>query len=230
MNALERLRGRLVVSVQAAAGSALDDASVIAAMAAAALEGGAAGLRVQGVANLRAVRARVGSQVPLIGLIKRSYAGFEPYITPTPADVRHVVESGADIVAFDATGSPHPDGATPASLVDEIHRGGALAMADCAAADDGIRSAGAGADIIATTLCGYTAATRGAPLPGLPLLAQWRELDVFRVCEGGLHSPQSAAAALEAGAHAVVVGTAITAVPWLTGRFADALKPKSSRA
>jgi len=53
---------------------------------------GRAAFAFKGVANLRAVRARVG--VPVIGLIKCEYAGYAPYITTTLDEVRAVLESG----------------------------------------------------------------------------------------------------------------------------------------
>src|SRR5689334_5646717 len=100
MSVFDSLRGGLIVSVQAWRGSALDDPVVIAAMAGAAQESGAVGVRIEGIDDLRAVRARV--QLPIIGLIKCEYAGFEPYITPGLAEVRAVLETGAEIIAIDA--------------------------------------------------------------------------------------------------------------------------------
>lgn len=228
MNLLDRLRGGLIVSVQSRAGSALDDPYVLAAMARAAQENGAAGVRIQGVNNLNAVRKRVS--VPIIGIIKREYAGYYPYITPTLLEVREILECGADIVAFDATGRPRPGECEVAQLVDAIHAGGALAMADCALPGDGPAARSAGADIVATTLCGYTQETRGHALPALDLVRRLTELDAFVVCEGGIHAPESAAAALACGADAVVVGTAITNIEWLVQRYRASLGlPKSSQ-
>lgn len=229
MTLLDRLRGGLIVSVQARAGSALDDPHVLAAMAAAAQENGAAGVRIQGVRNLQAVRKRVS--IPIVGIIKREYEGHEPYITPTMREVREVLECGAEIVAFDATGRAHPQGHEVAELIAEIHGGGALAMADCALADDGVCAKAAGADIVATTLCGYTKETRAAVLPALDLVRAFAQLGCFVICEGGIHAPAAGAAALDAGADAVVVGTAITNTEWLVRQYAAALgQPKSSPA
>jgi N-acylglucosamine-6-phosphate 2-epimerase len=222
MTVLERLRGGLIVSVQARAGSALDDPRVLAAMARAAQDNGAAGVRIQGVRNLEAVRKRV--DIPIVGIIKREYEGFGPYITPTLREVREVLDCGAEIVAFDATGRPHPEGHTVAELVAAIHEAGALAMADCAVADDGVCSRAAGADIVATTLCGYTKETSGAVLPALDLVREFAQLGCFVVCEGGIHAPQEGAAAMAAGADAVVVGTAITNTEWLVSRYRSALR------
>jgi N-acylglucosamine-6-phosphate 2-epimerase len=218
MSLLERLRGGLIVSVQAWPGSAIDDPSVLAAMAAAAQSNGAVGVRVQGTAALRAVRARVG--VPMIGLIKRSHEGFEPYITATLEDVADVVHSGAEIVAFDATARPRPLGLTVERLVEAIHDAGCLAMADCAGAADAVCARAAGADILATTLCGYTRETEGMSLPALCAVREFAQLDGFVVCEGGIRRPESVAQAFAAGADAVVVGTAITNTDLLVREFA----------
>ncbi|HTV91865.1 MAG TPA: putative N-acetylmannosamine-6-phosphate 2-epimerase [Verrucomicrobiae bacterium] len=218
MKTLDRLHGGLIVSVQAWSGSPIDDPVVLAAMAAAAEANGAAGVRMQGVANLRAARARL--HLPMIGLIKRDHPGFAPYITPTIAAAREVSACGVELVAFDATGRPRPDGSSAEAMVAEIHDAGALAMADCATAGDALAALAAGSDILATTLCGYTDGTRGMALPALALVRELAELDAFVVCEGGIHHPDQVAAAFEAGADAVVVGTAITNTDWLVGEFA----------
>lgn len=219
MSVLEQLRGGLIVSVQAWPGSAIDDSYVLAAMAAAAQANGAAGIRMQGEANLRAGRARVS--VPLIGLIKRDYQGYGPYITPTLSEVAAVLETGADIVAVDATGRPRPDGSMLDDAIAAIHGAGRLAMADCATYADAVAARAAGADILATTLCGYTDETQGHSLPALDLVGRVAGLESFIVCEGGIHRPELVARALEAGADAVVVGTAITNVDWLVREFAS---------
>jgi N-acylglucosamine-6-phosphate 2-epimerase len=217
---LETLRGGLIVSVQAWRCSALDDPYVIAAMALAAQESGAVGVRVAGTGHLRAVRARVA--LPVIGLIKREYPGFEPYITPTVHEIEAVVETGVEIVAFDATSRPHPDGNDVAGLIAAIHAAGRLALADCATAADGAAAVASGADLVASTLCGYTAETAGSTLPALDLVRELANLPRFSLCEGGVRSPDDVRAALGAGADAVVVGSAITNVDWLVREFAGA--------
>jgi N-acylglucosamine-6-phosphate 2-epimerase len=229
MSVLDELRGGLIVSVQAWPGSAIDRPDVIAAMARAAQEGGAVAVRVQGVENLRAVRARV--EVPVVGLIKREYAGFEPYITPTAAEVEAVLENGAEIVAFDATARPRPGGIEAATLAEAILGAGRIPMADCATAEDARRAVAAGCRIVATTLCGYTEQTRAHALPALDLVAALRRAlgDTFVVCEGGVHHPGQLRQAFDAGADAVVVGTAITNVDWLVREFAGSTDKARNR-
>ena len=218
MSLVEQLTGGLIVSVQAWPRSAIDDPYVIAAMARAAQDNGAAGVRIQGVANIAAVRARV--DLPIVGLIKREYPGYEPYITPTLDEVREIVAAGADIVAFDSTGRSRPGGATVGSLVAAIAGAGRIAMADCATVDDGRLARDAGAEILATTLCGYTPGTQGSALPALVLLRELAAMGRFAVCEGGVSRPKQVREALDAGAGAVVVGTAITNIDWLVRDFA----------
>lgn len=220
MSLLDGLRGGLIVSVQAWPGSALDDPHVIAAMSRAAEESGAVAVRIEGGQNLAAVRSRV--EVPIVGLIKREYRGFEPYITPTIADVRAVIAGGAEIVAFDATPRDRPDGSGIEDVVAAIQGHGRLALADCATAADGAAALACGADILATTLCGYTGETAGRSLPALDLVRDFAALARFTVCEGGVRSPAEVRAALDAGADAVCVGSAITNVDWLVREFAGA--------
>jgi N-acylglucosamine-6-phosphate 2-epimerase len=225
MNLLDRLRGGLIVSIQAAAGSALDDPAVLAAMARAAQDAGAVAVRIQGIANLEAVRRRV--DVPIVGLIKQRHRGFDPYITTTLDEARSILATGAEVVAFDATGRPRPGGTSTQAMVEAIHAGGGLAMADCATAANGAHAARAGADILATTVRGYTKETVGAALPALDIVKAFRRLGKFVICEGGIHRPSEGRAALAAGADAVVVGTAISDLGWLVREFAGVLDKTS---
>jgi N-acylglucosamine-6-phosphate 2-epimerase len=217
---LSALRGGLIVSVQAEDGSPLNTPESIALLSRAAVANGAAGVRVEGLARIGAVRRAVA--VPIAGIVKRAYAGFEPYITATDREIAEAVAGGAEIVAFDATERARPDGRDIAAVVAAIRGRGTLAMADCATVDDVRRAAAAGAHIVATTLCGYTAATRGMPLPALDLLRACAASGAFAICEGGVASPDDVRDAFAAGAEAVVVGTAITNVDALVRRFAAA--------
>lgn len=220
MSVLDRLRGGLVVSVQAEDGSLLDTPETIALLSRVAVANGAAGVRVQSGARIGAVRRAV--DVPIVGIVKRRYPGFEPYITPTEREIAEVVAAGAEIVALDATARPRPGGASVEELIGAIVRRGKLAMADCATAEDVARAAAAGAAIVATTLCGYTGETRDAALPALELVRACKASGAFAVCEGGVASPRDLRDAFEAGADAVVVGTAITNLDVLVRRFSTA--------
>jgi len=213
------LRG-LIVSIQPPSGSALDDPSIVAAMAACATENGAVAVRIEGALRIRAVRARL-PQTPIVGLIKHAVDGYAPYITGTLLDVESVLSSGANVVAVDATDRPRSDGKTFADAVAAIHARDGIVFADCARIEDARAARTAGADVLATTLCGYTDETRGTTLPALDLVRAISTLGAFTVCEGGVASPAQAASAFARGASAVVVGTALTNLDVLVRRYAD---------
>jgi N-acylglucosamine-6-phosphate 2-epimerase len=217
---LEMLRGRLIVSCQPVDHGPMDRPEIVAAMAEAAVAGGAAGLRIEGFDNLAAVRARVS--VPIIGILKRDLSDSPVRITPLHADVAGLIARGADIVALDATARPRP---VPfADLVAAVRGAGRLAMADCATCAEAKAAQALGVEILGSTLSGYTDATlRSDPLPDLALLGQLRGLGGFVMAEGRYNSPALAAAALAAGADAVTVGSALTRLEHATGWFVAAL-------
>ncbi|EKE43837.1 putative N-acetylmannosamine-6-phosphate 2-epimerase [Oceaniovalibus guishaninsula JLT2003] len=220
MTILDQLRGGLVVSCQPVDDGPMDRPDIVAAMAMAAVAGGAAGLRIEGVENLRAVRPCV--DVPIIGILKRDLADSPVRITPYAEDARALVAAGADIVAYDATPRVRPEPA--AAILAAIRDSGALAMADCATPDDGKRAHADGAAILGTTLSGYTDETAGkGDGVDLALIAVFRELGGFVMAEGRVNDPARAASAISAGADAVTVGTALTRLEHVTGWFRDAV-------
>ena len=222
---LDRLRG-LIVSIQPEPESVLNTAETVALLARCAVAAGAAGVRIQGVGHIAAARAAVN--VPVIGLIKRVYPGFGPFITVTDDEIAAIVVAGADIVAFDAPPRERPGGLDPAGLVAAVHARGALAMADCATAQDVRTAAAAGADIVGTTLCGYTDETRGHALPALDVLREAVATGAFAILEGGVADPADVSAGFAAGASAVVVGTALTNIDARIRTFAGAASRQKS--
>ncbi|MFU8947598.1 N-acetylmannosamine-6-phosphate 2-epimerase [Mycetocola zhadangensis] len=218
---LKNLRGRLVVSCQAYPGEPLRDPRAMALMAQAAVEGGAAAIRAQGLEDIRLIRRAV--TVPQIGLLKVGSSGV--FITPTLQDALDVVEAGSEVVAIDGTRRERPDGLTLEQTIAEIHaRTNAMVMADVGSFDDGIAAQEAGADIVGTTLAGYTPERQKTDGPDLELLEQLAgRLDLPVFAEGRIHTPEQARLAIEAGAYSVVVGTAITHPTTITSWFAAAV-------
>lgn len=233
---LARLRGGLVVSCQAPAGSPLHDPYVIARMALAAEQGGAVGVRVDGPDHLRAVRALC--TVPIIGLHKQVHAGSDVYITPTLEAAHGVVDAGADIVAVDATRRPRPGGETLEALIEALRTGAGrprsdgstgrpmgpvTIIADVSTEDEGLAALDLGIDALATTLSGYTAHSPTLDGPDLTLVAALaRRAHVPVLCEGRVRSTADVRRAFEAGAFAVVVGGAITGLDALVRAFVTA--------
>ncbi|MCV7488142.1 N-acetylmannosamine-6-phosphate 2-epimerase [Micrococcus luteus] len=224
---IDALTGRLVVSCQAYPGEPLRDPDVTGRMCAAVVAGGAAAVRVQGVDDIAAARRAV--DVPVIGLWKDG--AEDVFITPSVDHALACARAGAHVVAVDGTRRPRPDGSVFADVVGPLHEVGALVMADCDTVESAVAAVAAGADLVGTTLAGYTADRPRTSGPDLALLeAVVRELPgVPVVAEGRVHRPDDAAAAMRAGAHAVVVGTAITHPTTLTRWFADAVAAGSRR-
>ena len=217
---LASLRGCLVVSCQAYPGEPMRDPVIITAVALAALEGGAAGIRAQGLDDIAMIRAR--TDAPLIGLVKVGRDGV--FITPTVADAQAICEASADIVALDGTTRPRPDSQPLQASVDAIHAARKLAMADVASLDDARHSIAAGVDCLSSALAGYTPSRPTTTGPDVELLAELvNALDVPIFAEGRIRNPADARRCLDTGAYAVVVGTAITHPTRITRSFLAAL-------
>ncbi|MEM7734323.1 MAG: putative N-acetylmannosamine-6-phosphate 2-epimerase [Deinococcota bacterium] len=212
----------LVVSCQPVVDGPLDDDAIVVALALAAEAGGAAALRIEGATRVRAVKAKVG--IPVIGIVKNPDEP-EVYITPFIEDIDALADAGADIVAFDATQRPRK---IPVNeLISYGKANGLTLMADCATLEDGAAAHALGCDIIGTTLSGYTGSGyTGGLVPTEPDLELVRAFAVrgFRVmAEGRYNRPEQARQALDAGAWAVTVGTALTRLEVMTSWFCDAL-------
>src|SRR5262245_46146413 len=103
------LQGKLIVSCQASAGDAFRDSAAMSRFARAAIDGGAAGIRAEGVEDVRAIRAAVS--VPIIGIKKSQASDGRLLITPSFEDARELVEAGADLIALDCTTRGQHEGA-----------------------------------------------------------------------------------------------------------------------
>ncbi len=181
--------------------------------------GGAAGLRIEGVANVRGVRAV--TRLPIIGIVKRAEPDTPVIITSRLEDVRALAEAGADIIAFDATDRPRP--VPVLDLARAVRDAGKQSMADCATLGDAQAAAAAGIDVIGTTLSGYT----GGPIPEGPdfeLVRRASTLGLPVLAEGRYRTTEDVRAARLAGAAAVVVGSAITRPEHITSWFAEAVR------
>lgn len=219
---IEAFSGKLIVSAQAYPGEPMRDPRTMSQIAAAAEIGGAAAIRVQGLEDIVATKAVIS--VPLIGLWKDGKEGV--FITPTLEHALAVAKAGADIVAIDGTVRPRPDGRTLEETFGELKRQypHVLIMADCGSLEDALASEAAGADIVGTTLGGYTGARAKTAGPDIEFLEEVvQHCSVPIVAEGRIHTIEHAVSAIAAGATSVCVGTAITHPSTITGWFADAV-------
>ncbi|MBN1900096.1 N-acetylmannosamine-6-phosphate 2-epimerase [Candidatus Sumerlaeota bacterium] len=213
----------LIVSCQAREGEPLFSSDIMARMADSARIGGAIGIRANAPSDIKAIKKRV--PLPLIGIYKIISKESEVYITPTFESARVIAEAGADVIALDATGRPRPNGETLRELIERIHKELDIpVMGDCSTLEEGIAAVRFGADAIATTLSGNTPYSPQKKEPDWKLLSELIEkVDAPVVAEGRFNAPELAAKAIQMGAYAVVVGTAITRPHEVTSWFSQAL-------
>lgn len=214
----------VIVSCQAYEGEPLFGAQIMAAMARAALEGGAVGIRANSPIDIAAIRAVTDR--PIIGLYKLYTPPLSVYITPTRAAAAALAHAGCDMIAVDATARPRPNNETLAQLIRYIqHELRKPVMADVSCMADAELAQSLGADVLGTTLAGYT--EHGRPAlegPDLDFLdALVRQSTVPVVAEGRYREPAQVARAFALGAHAVVIGGAITRPQDITRRFVHAV-------
>ncbi|WP_089775776.1 N-acetylmannosamine-6-phosphate 2-epimerase [Ruania alba] len=215
------MRGGLIVSCQAYPGEPMRDPRTMTQVALSVVAGGAVAVRVEGPDDVRAVSAQV--PVPVVGLWKDGTDGV--FITPTLRHALAVAEAGAHVVALDGTRRPRPDGRTLAETIAGLREATeALVMADCGSVADALAAQEAGADLLSTTLSGYSGERPMRDGPDLELVAAIAgEVSVPVVAEGRIRTPEQAAVALERGAFAVCVGTAITHPASITRWFRETL-------
>lgn len=209
---------KLIVSCQALEDEPLHSPYVMSKMALAAYEGGAAGIRANSVDDIEAIKKKVS--LPIIGIIKQSYEDSEVVITPTIKEVKALYDEGVDIIAFDATDRLRPGNQTLASFIKDIKERfpGQKWMADVSTKQEAINAEAHGVDLVATTLVGYTAASADdEPLEVLKQVLNTSNLPV--IAEGNIDTPAKAQKAIELGAYAVVVGSAITRPQIITRKF-----------
>jgi predicted NBD/HSP70 family sugar kinase/putative N-acetylmannosamine-6-phosphate epimerase len=226
---LETLRSGLVVSCQAALGDPLEDTETIRRIARSVAKAGAAGLRINSPEQIAAIRQDL--KLPIIGIQKR-YHGKNIRITPDFASAVALASAGASIIALDCTGRDWPDGEPWQLLIERIHRELRLpVMADVSTLEEAVVAKNAGADMVGTTLNGYTEQTRGTASFSWHLLADMvRQIHVPVIAEGHISSPEEARRALSIGAWCVIVGSAITRPGAITAKFISAIRDKTAGA
>jgi putative N-acetylmannosamine-6-phosphate epimerase len=220
--ALQSLFRKLVVSCQAREGEAFRDPDSQARFALSAVNGGAVGIRAQGADDVRAIRRVVS--VPIIGIRKVMQDDGRVLITPTFESARELLEAGAEMVAIDVTSRGQRKGA-----LDRLRRIKAElkipVLADIATLDEAMAAAEAGADAVLSTMRGYTDDTADIDSFDCAFVSELARLSPVPVlAEGMIETPEQARAALNAGAYAVIVGSAITRPVTIARRFVSAIE------
>jgi N-acylglucosamine-6-phosphate 2-epimerase len=220
---IAQVQGQLIVSCQALPEEPLFGAEIMAKMALSAQQGGAKGIRANTPVDVWAIKGAV--DLPVIGLFKEVLPGTPVIITPTLKHALAIAEAGADVIAIDATDRPHPEGEIR-QLITAIHQQtDCLVMADISTLEEGLAAQEAGADMVSTTLSGYTPYSLQQEMPDLDLVKRLAEVATGPVFgEGRYHTPEQVRQALDHGATAVIVGGAVTRPREITARFVKAIQ------
>ena len=220
-NILKKLKNKIIVSCQPNEGGPQDKTSIVVSMAEAAIIGGCGGVRIEGEKNIRAVKKNIS--LPIIGIIKNDLDNYKVRITPLLKDVDQIINSGVDIIAYDATNRKRPF--PTKEIILKIKKANRLAMADCSNLDDAKNAILEGADIIGTTLAGYVGKkVKDTDKPNIKLVKEFKKLNCFVMAEGRYNTPELAKQAIQAGADAVTIGSAITRIDNITSWFVKKIK------
>lgn len=221
MEFIYKLKGKIVVSVQAMPDEPLYKEECLIAMMQSVVQGGAGGLRVAGVRDVK--NAKKLFKLPVIGITKPDKLPDNwrevVYITPGLKEVDELIEAGADIIAFDGTSRLR--GCSIESIIDRVKSNNRISMADISTLEEGLNCEKLGVNMLSTTLSGYTSATLTTPdEPDFELLQQLvKNSKLPIVLEGRIWEPRQVQKAFELGAHCVVIGSAITRPQLITQRF-----------
>lgn len=190
--------------------------------------GGAVGIRANTVEDITEIKKTV--DLPIIGIIKQDYEGYDVYITPTMKEIDALAECGVSVIALDATDSSkrsRPDGRSLDDSFGDIRKKypDQLFMADCSNYEEAMHAAEIGFDLIGTTMHGYTEYTKGVTLPDMDLIKSLvRDSKKPVVAEGGIWTPEQLKGVLDTGVWTVVIGGAITRPLEITKRFVAAIQ------
>lgn len=223
---IQALRGELIVSCQALPEEPLHSSYIMSKMAAAALEGGAKGIRANTKEDIRAIQEEM--DLPIIGIVKRDYPDCEVYITPTMKEVDELMEVKPEIIALDATGALRPGGLTLKDFVGQIREKypKQLLMADCSTVKETQYADEIGFDFIGTTMVGYTKQSQGDRIEEEDFRIIREILETVKhpvIAEGNINTPEKAKRVKELGVFSTVVGSVITRPQLITRSFVDAL-------
>ena len=224
---LNLTKGSIIVSCQALPDEPMycEEMSLMPYFAKAAQQAGSKVIRTSSIRDIVAIKEKLG--MPVIGLIKRFYEGFDCYITPTMREVDELVEVDSDIIAVDCTYVKRGDGKTVNEFLKEIRAKypDIALMADISTFEEGMNAWKCGVDLVGTTMSGYTPQSDKTEGPNYELVSKLtKALPIPVIAEGHVHYPDQAKKMLDLGAHAVVIGGAITRPLEIAQRFYKAIE------
>lgn len=224
---LSATKGSMIISCQALPSEPLyvEEKSIMYLMARAAKIAGAKCIRTNSIRDVVAIKEETG--LPVIGLIKQVYDGYDSYITPTMKEMDALVDADADIIAIDCTMRTRGDGLTINQYLEQIRAKypDIVIMADISTYEEGVNAWKCGVDLVSTTMSGYTPYSPKTDGPDYELAEKLaRDLTIPVIAEGKIHTPEQAVKMLKTGVHAIVVGGAITRPLEIAQRFYKAIE------
>lgn len=223
---IEKMKGGLIVSCQVQHDDPIYTDYTHVIMAKAAQWAGAVAIRANSPEQIADIKKEV--DLPIIGLYKQWADHSDVFITPNLDAVDQIVAAGVDIIALDCTFQLNHEGERAIELLPKVKAKypDIPVFADVSNIEEAKLAVEYGADIVAPTLYGYTEATQHIEGADYRMFGQFtRELSdqAYVMMEGHVYTPEDAMKCIFLGAHAVVVGSAITRPHLIAKRFVDLL-------
>ena len=221
---LESFKNGLIVSCQVYPDEPFYTEDMVVHMTKAAVWAGAVGIRCNSPEDVKQIKAV--TDLPIIALNKEWHEDSDVFITPTMEGVRSLWEAGADIIAIDCTSQITHQGTVAWDLIKQVKKEipEAMIFADVSNYEEAKRAVENGADIVAPTLYGYTKETfhiEGPDFREFGRMCRDFKDEAYVMMEGHVYTPEDAMKCLYLGAHAVVVGGAITRPHLTAKRYVD---------
>lgn len=229
-NFITQIKKGLIVSCQAEGDSPFNSPEGVAMFAKAAEQNGAVAIRSQGIEKTKRIIETVN--LPVIGLVKSQFEDGSVCITRNEKDIEDLLSINCSIIAIDGTNRKKNNFSGAEFIAIVKKRYDVVVLADLSNESELAACIDAGADVVSSTLNGYTPETVKDKIhsPNFELMKKLLAKSTIPViAEGRINTPEAAAKMISLGAWAVVVGTAITRPGIITSRFNEALKTAAKR-
>ena len=215
----------LIVSCQAEGNDPFNSPDGVSLFAKAAEMGGADGIRSEGIEKTKRIIEDVN--IPVIGLVKSKFDDNTVRITGCINDVEDLLAVGCKIIAIDGTNRIR-EGLTGPEFISQVkEKFKCIVIADISTFDEAKACQKYGADIVSSTLNGYTPDTfeSNNEIPNFKLVKKLVDnLEIPILAEGRISTPSQAKKLTDIGVRGIVIGTSITRPRVITNKFVNILK------